>query len=86
LLKNINILPPHLMTVLFWEVITIHCENHMKYVNILYKQNVEFINFNPNGSSVKLTSTALSSVPGPMLSSIGQDMLQCYVDFPKLLL
>jgi len=86
LLKNIYILPSHLMTVLFREVITIHCENRMKYVNILYRQNVEFVNFNPNGSSVKLTSTALSSVPCPMLSSIGQDILQCFVGFPKLLL
>ena len=83
MLKNISILPSPLMTVLFREVITIHCENHMIYVNILYRQNVEFVHFNPNGSSVKLTSTVLSSVPGPMLSSIGRDILQCYVGFPK---
>ena len=75
MLKNINILPSHLMTVLFRKVITIHCENHMKYVNKLYGQNVEVVNFNPYGFSVKLTSTALSSVPGPMLSSNGRDTL-----------
>ena len=86
LLKYINILPSPLMTVLFREVITIHCENHMKYVNTLYRQIVEFVNFKIYESGVKLTSTELSSVPGPMLSSIGQDILQCYVVFPKLLL
>ena len=46
----------------------------MKSVNILFMQNVEFVNFNPYGFSVKLTSTVLSSVPGPMFSSIGQDI------------
>jgi hypothetical protein len=29
---------------LFREIITVYCENHVKHINILYGQNTEFLN------------------------------------------
>jgi hypothetical protein len=65
------------MIILFREIITIYFENHMKYINIPYRKNVEFVNFNPCGPIVNVNSTVLSAVPGPCRAQI--DKIFCSV-------